>query len=449
MERRENVNQLKKVFYPSGTFLVSMVPVREADVLQPDTVSGDFRRPDGVVLVLVRDDMLAAFLTRSLRATDLHRSQESWAAIASSLISVLNPRIFERPGVVFVEEVLRDVCTYILQVDLAQKRETEQTSKDGEPQAQTPHSTDNLISQIVYIGCAHEDATLLRNAVTCARKRLQDDVIQQVHEMTLRRAVEPHNTFSERHRLLSSIQAIGDWIEAPEPWALESLAEVLELATTVDEDDGFTVYKVLRDSYMEEVVQQRILPVAQRLASTYGRLPASELQMPRNSDSDPYPEPVGSESGMANLLVTTVMYGLRLQSPEINATMLHQLAKAVKITPPTRLKSCKQPPAHGEDDVWIDRAGKFSAELRGLQQDILEQVLGEQYERLLKLRDVIVDWDRVPAILQISATTEGDQNIDPFAESGITSKRTAEGTMEWQHSPKRMAHTVDGLLEAD
>lgn len=62
--------------------------------------------------------------------------------------------------------------------------------------------------------------------------------------------------------------------------------------------------------------------------------------MPRNSDSDPYPEPVGSESGMANLLVTTVMYGLRLQSPEINATMLHQLAKAVKITPPTRLKSC-------------------------------------------------------------------------------------------------------------
>lgn len=201
MERRENVNQLKKVFYPSGTFLVSMVPVREADVLQPDTVSGDFRRPDGVVcspslndsppadapqvLVLVRDDMLAAFLTRSLRATDLHRSQESWAAIASSLISVLNPRIFERPGVVFVEEVLRDVCTYILQVDLAQKRETEQTSKDGEPQAQTPHSTDNLISQIVYIGCAHEDATLLRNAVTCARKRLQDDVIQQVHEMTL------------------------------------------------------------------------------------------------------------------------------------------------------------------------------------------------------------------------------------------------------------------------
>ncbi|SMQ48951.1 unnamed protein product [Zymoseptoria tritici ST99CH_3D7] len=262
MERRENVNQLKKVFYPSGTFLVSMVPVREADVLQPDTVSGDFRRPDGVVLVLVRDDMLAAFLTRSLRATDLHRSQESWAAIASSLISVLNPRIFERPGVVFVEEVLRDVCTYILQVDLAQKRETEQTSKDGEPQAQTPHSTDNLISQIVYIGCAHEDATLLRNA----------PLMQQNKKFSFR-------FFGAR------IQAIGDWIEAPEPWALESLAEVLELATTVDEDDGFTVYKVLRDSYMEEVVQQRILPVAQRLASTYGRFVVALLGSICNEDS--------------------------------------------------------------------------------------------------------------------------------------------------------------------
>ncbi|KJY01872.1 hypothetical protein TI39_contig278g00071 [Zymoseptoria brevis] len=545
MERRENIIQLKKVFYPSGTFLVSIAPVRVADILQPGTVSGDFKRPHGVVLVLVRDDMLTAFLTRSLRATDLHRSEEFWDASARSLISALNLNLFERPGVVFVEEVLRDVCTYILQVNLAQKAETEQKMKDGEPQAQMSYSTDNLLAQVVYIGCAYEDATLVGNAVTCTRDRLQDDVIQQIRETTLaadaakqeaffqilRRAVEPYDTFSERHRLLCSIQAIGDWIEAPETWALESLAEVLESATTVDEDDGFTLYELLGDYHMEEVVQQRILPAAQRLASTHGRFVvallgsicnedsvvgeelrkvlftrlhvSASLDISKtfnerapgatNSDSDPYPEAVGSESGMANLLVATVMYGLRLQSPEITATMLHQLAKAVEAVPPAQLTILympfvrellstydeldgeededlkmlwskiitstieqlivrfvgKQPPAHGEDDVWIDRAGSLSVELRGLQQDIIERVLGEQHERLLKLRDVIVDWDSVPAILQISATTEGDQNIDRFADSGITSKRTAEGAMEWQQSPKRMAHTVDGLLEVD
>lgn len=102
------------------------------------------------------------------------------------------------------------------------------------------------------------------------------------------------------------------------------------------------------------------------------------------------------------------------------------------------------------ESAWKTRAQMLAINLRELRQDHLKQALGEEYERVLNLWDVVVDWSRAPTCLQRPPLRALQQNVGAASgQTGVQTKRKAENEIETQSVPKRRAPVVIDLCDSD
>ena len=207
------------------------------------------------------------------------------------------------------------------------------------------------------------------------------------------------------------------------------------------------------------------------------------------------PEPVKMEYHMGGLLAAIVLYGLRLESPDVETNLTQQLRIAPEATaaaspevfylPVVRellpefgrtevddsIKSTlstivtgllvelivrsvpRQPIISGSWDrhgavalsAWTIRFESVATKIRELRRDYLRMAVGEHYDRILNLWDVVVDWRRAPAYLQRPPLRE---LADTSGNVGAGTKRKAEDKEGWAVPNKRAALVVD-LCDSD
>lgn len=147
----------------------------------------------------------------------------------------------------------------------------------------------------------------------------------------------------------------------------------------------------------------------------------------------------------------------RLYVGKMRRLHLHQMLDRAgqRCTHETERRGNPQPLVVTKQDVyamanrgWTSRATQVAKVLRGFRQDPLRAALGEHYERIVNLWNVVLDWSRAPVILQRPPLQDLQQNAAiGAATSGV--KRRAEEPATSAPATKKKAPIVIDLCDSD